>query len=333
MYFDHFMKKKGRSKKMKVFLTRTLHAFAIKELKKHFSIEIYNGPFPMSKKKLLSKIKDFDGLICFPYDIIDKDVINAGTKLKMISAFSVGYDQIDTKYAKKRKIKIGYTPNVLTVATADLTISLILDVLRRVTEGDRLIRRGDWKEVFGADTYVGEEINGKTLGILGLGRIGKEVAKKSKIFGMNVIYHNRNRLTSGQEKGLEARFVPLNELFSKSDIVSIHIPYSSKTHELVNMSLIKKMKKSAYIINTSRGKIIKENDLITALKRNIIAGAALDVFYHEPIGKNHPLVKMQNVVLTPHIGSSSVVTRAKMAEITVENLKRGLAGKKLIYSV
>lgn len=327
------MKKKGRSKKMKVFLTRTLHAFVIKELKKHFSIEIYNGPFPMSKKKLLSKIKDFDGLICFPYDTIDKDVINAGTKLKMISAFSVGYDQIDTKYAKKRKIKIGYTPNVLTVATADLTISLILDVLRRVTEGDRLIRRGDWKEVFGADTYVGEEINGKTLGILGLGRIGKEVAKKSKIFGMNVIYHNRNRLTSGQEKGLEARFVPLNELFSKSDIVSIHIPYSSKTHELVNMSLIKKMKKSAYIINTSRGKIIKENDLITALKRNIIAGAALDVFYHEPIGKNHPLVKMQNVVLTPHIGSSSVVTRAKMAEITVENLKRGLAGKKLIYSV
>jgi len=333
MYFDHFMKKKVRSKKMKVFLTRTLHDFAIKELKKHFKIEIYNGPFPMSKKKLLSKIKDFDGLICFPYDTIDKEVINAGTKLKTISAFSVGYDQIDTKHAKERKIKIGYTPNVLTVATADLTIALILDVLRRVTEGDRLIRRGDWKEVFGADTYVGDEINGKTLGILGLGRIGSEVAKKAKIFGMNVIYHNRNRLTPGQEKGLKARFVPLNELFSKSDIVSIHIPYSSKTHELVDISLIKKMKKSAYIVNTSRGKIIKEKDLILALKRNIIAGAALDVFYHEPIGKNNPLAKMQNVVVTPHIGSSSVVTRAKMAEITVENLKRGLSGKKLIYSV
>ncbi|HEY7367338.1 MAG TPA: D-glycerate dehydrogenase, partial [Nitrosopumilaceae archaeon] len=245
----------------------------------------------------------------------------------------VGYDQIDTKHAKERKIKIGYTPNVLTVATADLTIALILDVLRRVTEGDRLIRRGDWREVFGADTYVGEEINGKTLGILGLGRIGREVAKKTKIFGMNVIYHNRNRLTPGQEKGLKARFVPLNELFSKSDIVSIHIPYSSKTHELVDMSLIKKMKKSAYIINTSRGKIIKEKDLILALKRNIIAGAALDVFYSEPISKKNPLTKIQNVVLTPHIGSSSVVTRAKMAEITVENLKRGLAGKKLIYSV
>lgn len=333
MYFDLFMKKKVRSKKMKILLTRTLHNFAINELKKHFKIEIYNGPFPMPKKKLLSKIKDFDGLICFPYDTIDKDVISAGVNLKTISAFSVGYDQIDTKYAKERKIKIGYTPNVLTVATADLTIALILDILRRVTEGDRLVRRGDWKEVFGADTYVGDEVNEKTLGILGLGRIGREVAKKVKIFGINVIYHNRNRLSTSQEKGLKARYVTLNELFSKSDIVSIHIPYSSKTHELVDMSLIKKMKKSAYIINTARGKIINEKELIMALKRKIIAGAALDVFYHEPISKNHPLSKMQNVVLTPHIGSSSVVTRAKMAEITVENLKRGLSGKKLIYSV
>ncbi len=318
---------------MKVLLTRSLHDFAIRDLKKHFKIEIHNGPFPMPKKKLLSKIKDFDGLICFPYDKIDKDVISAGAKLKTISAFSVGYDQIDTKYAKKRKIKIGYTPNVLTVATADLTITLILDLLRRVTEGDRLVRRGDWKEVFGADTYVGDEINGKTLGILGLGRIGKEVAKKARIFGMNIIYHNRNRLPSSQEKTLKARFVTLNELFSKSDIVSIHVPYSSETHELVDKALINKMKKSAFIINTSRGKIITENDLILALKRNVIAGAALDVFYNEPIGKNHPLTKMQNVILSPHIGSSSVVTRAKMAEITVENLKLGLAGKKLIYSV
>jgi glyoxylate reductase len=327
------MKKKIRSKKMKVLLTRSLHDFGVKELKKCFNIEIYNGPFPMPKKKLLSKIKDVDGLICFPYDTIDKDVINAGVKLKTISAFSVGYDQIDTKYAKERKIKIGYTPNVLTVATADLTIALILDLLRRVTEGDRLIRRGGWKEVFGADTYVGAEVSGKTLGILGLGRIGKEVAKKAKVFGMSVIYHNRNRLSPGQENAIKARFVTLNELFSKSDVISIHVPYSSKTHELVDMKLINKMKKSGYIINTARGKIIKEKDLIIALKRNIIAGAALDVFYYEPISKNHPLAKMQNVVLTPHIGSSSVVTRAKMAEITVENLKLGLAGKKLIYSV
>lgn len=322
-----------KSKKLRVLLTRTLQDFAIKELQKHYKIEIHPGPFPMSKKKLLLRIKEQDGLICFPYDNIDKDVILAGTKLKTISAFSVGYDQIDLKYAKKRKIKIGYTPNVLTVATADLTITLMLDLLRRVTEGDRLIRKGEWKEVFGADTYVGEEINGKILGILGFGRIGKTVAKKAQTFGINVLYHNRNRLSLRQEKAYNVKFATLNELFSKSDIVSIHVPYSNETHELVNKSLIKRMKKKSFIINTARGKIINERDLIFALKRKIIAGAALDVFYHEPIGKNHPLTKMQNIVLSPHLGSSSIATRTKMAEITVENLKLGLAGKKPIYSV
>jgi glyoxylate reductase len=324
--------RREKFKKLRVLLTRTLQDFAIKELQKHYKIEIHSGPFPMSKKKLLSRIKEQDGLICFPYDNIDKDVIQAGTKLKTISAFSVGYDQIDVKYAKKRKIKIGYTPNVLTVATADLTITLILDLLRRVTEGDRLIRQGKWKEVFGADTYVGEEIDGKILGILGFGRIGRAVAKKAHTFGINVMYHKRNRLSSSQEMALGVKFVTLNELFSKSDIISIHIPYSTKTHELVNKSLIKKMKKRAFLVNTSRGKIINECDLVDALKRKIIAGA-LDVFYHEPIGKNHPLTKMQNVVLSPHLGSSSISTRTKMAKITVKNLKLGLSGKKPIYSV
>ena len=287
----------------------------------------------MPKKKLLSKIKEKEGLICFPYDNIDKDVIKAGIKLKAISAFSVGYDQVDSKYAKEKKIKIGYTPNVLTVTTADLTIILILDILRRVTEGDRLIRKGNWKIVFGADSYVGEEIVGKTLGILGLGRIGKAVAKKAQTFGINVIYHNRNRISSKQEKTLKVKYATFDELFKKSDIVSLHIPYTSQTHELIDKSLFKKMKKRSFLVNTARGKIINEKDLVFALRKKIIAGAALDVFYHEPIGKNHPFTKMENVVLAPHIGSSSKETRDKMAALTVENLKLGLAGKKPIYSV
>jgi len=294
---------------------------------------IQRPSFQLLKKKLLLKIKDKDGLICFPYDDIDKDVIKAGTKLKSISAFSVGYDQVDSKYAKEKKIIIGYTPNVLTVATADLTIILILDMLRRVTEGDRLIRKGSWKVVFGADSYVGEEVVGKTLGILGLGRIGKAVAKKAQTFGMNVIYHNRNRIPRKREKTLKVKFATFNELFRKSDIVSLHIPYASQTHELVNKSLLKKMKKRSFLVNTARGKIINEKDLVFALKKKMIAGAALDVFYREPIGKNHPFTKMDNVVLAPHIGSSSKETRDKMAALTVENLKLGLAGKKPIYSV
>ena len=327
------MKKNSHSKRKKVLLTRTLQDFAIKELQKHYNIEIHRGPFPMPKKKLLSKIKDKDGLICFPYDNIDKDVIKAGTKLKSISAFSVGYDQVDSKYAKEKKIKIGYTPNVLTVATADLTIILMLDMLRRVTEGDRLIRKGKWEVVFGADSYVGEEVAGKTLGILGLGRIGLAVAKKAQKFGMNIIYHNRNRLPRKREKSLKVKYATFNELFRKSDVVSLHIPYSSQTHELVNQSLLKKMKKTAFLVNTARGKIINEKELVTALKKKMIAGAALDVFYHEPIGKNHPLTKMENVLLAPHIGSSSKKTRDTMAALTVENLKRGLAGKRPVYSV
>jgi glyoxylate reductase len=322
-----------KKEKKKVFLTRTFPDFAVKELQKHYDIEIHNGPFPIPKKKLLAKIKNKEGLMCYPYDNIDKNVIMAGTKLKTISTFSVGYDHIDIKLAKKRKITIGYTPNILTIATADLTITLMLDLLRRVTEGDRLIREGKWNSVFGADTYVGEEVAGKTLGILGLGRIGLAVAKRAQAFGINVIYHNRTRLGPKKEKSFRVRYVTQNELFRKSDILSLHIPYSKQTHELVKLSLIKKMKKRAYLINTSRGKIIKEQDLVVALKRKIIAGAALDVFFHEPIGKKHPLTKMKNVVLTPHIGSSSIITRTKMVELTVKNLKLGLAGKKLIYSV
>jgi len=316
---------------LKILLTRTLQDFAVRELRKHYDIEIHSGPFPIPKKTLLKKIKNKDGLICYPYDIIGKEIIDAGKKLKAISAFSVGYDNIDIKYAKKRKITIGYTPEVLTIATADLTMTLILDLLRRVTEGDRMIRKNEWKEVSGADTYVGSDLSGKTLGIFGLGRIGGAVAKRAEAFGMKVIYHNRRRLTKNEEKRFHANFASLESLFKKSDIVSIHVPYARETHEFVNMKLLKKMKKTAFLINTARGKIIKETDLISVLKRKVIAGAALDVFYKEPINKTNPLTRMPNVVLSPHLGSSTKETRKKMAKLTVDNLKLGLAGKRPIY--
>lgn len=317
----------------RVLLTRKLHDFALKDLRKNYSIEIHSGKIPMPKKLLLQKIKDKDGLICFPYDIVDKDVINAAKKLRAISTYSVGYDQIDVKYARKKKIRIGYTPEVLTEATADLTFSLILDLLRRVTEGDRIIRKGDWKQIYGAYDYVGVDLEGKTIGILGLGRIGQAVAKRATCFGMNVIYHNRKRVSRKIERSTHAKFESINGLLKKSDVISVHVPYTKQTHQLVDMKFLKKMKKSAYLVNTARGKILKENDLVSALKKKIISGAALDVFDFEPIGKNHPLTKIQNVVLAPHIGSSTVETRKKMAELTVKNLKLALAGKKPIYSV
>jgi len=324
------MTKKG-SKKLKILLTRTLQDFAVKELRKYYQVEIYRGPFPIPKKILLKKIKDKEGLICYPYDMIDKEIIESAKKLKAISAFSVGFDNIDIKYVKKKKIVIGYTPEVLTITTADLTMTLILDLLRRVTEGDRMIRQNKWKEVFGADTYVGSDLQGITLGILGLGRIGRAVAQRAQIFGMKIIYHNRRRLAKNVEKRLDVKSTGLESLFKQSDVVSIHVPYTKETHEFVNLKLLKKMKKTAFLINTARGKIIKENDLYVALKQKIIAGAALDVFYNEPINKKNPLTKLENIVLSPHLGSFTKETREKMATLTVENLKLGLGGKKPIY--
>jgi len=319
--------------KKKVFLTRTLHDFALKELKKRYQIEIHSGKIPIPQTKLRSKIKEIDGLICFPYDKIDKQVIDLAKNLKVISTFSVGFDHIDTKYAKKKKICVGYTPEVLTDATADLAFSLLLDILRRVSEGDRIIRDGKWKVIYGAHDYVGLDLQGKTLGILGLGRIGKTLAKRAKAFEMKLVYHNRKRVSKTSEKILGIKYVSFEKLITQSDIISIHVPHTKETDHMFDMNIFRKMKKSAFLINTSRGKIVNEKDLVTALKKKMIAGAGLDVFETEPISKKHLLVKLQNVVLVPHIGSSSEETRAKMAEITVKNLNLGMNGKKPIYSV
>ena len=320
-------------RKFKVLLTRRLHDFALDKLRKKYEITVHSGKIPMPKNRLLNLIKDKDGLICFPYDSIDKQIINSAKKLKIISTYSVGFDHIDIKYAKKKKFKIGYTPDVLTNATAELTISLMLDLLRRITEGDRLIRKNNWTEIFGAYDYVGRDVSGKTIGILGMGRIGKSVAMKALGLGMNVIYHNRKPMPKKMEIFLKSKYVSLNNLFKKSDVLTIHIPYSRETHQLVDSSLLSKMKKTSFLINTSRGKIVNENDLIMYLQQNKIQGAGLDVFEKEPINKKNKLTKLENTVLAPHIGSSTDETRYEMTEIAIKNLILGLNDKKLVYSV
>ena len=319
--------------KKKVFLTRTLHDFALKELKKRYHVEVHSGKIPIPQTKLQSKIKEIDGLICFPYDKISKEAIESAKNLKVISTYSVGFDHIDTESAKKKKIRVGYTPEVLTDATANLAFSLLLDISRRISEGDRIIRNGEWKEVYGAFDYVGVDLKDKTIGILGLGRIGETVAKRAKAFDMKIIYHNRKQVSKTKERTLNAKYVSFEELISQSDFVSIHVPHTEDTDQLFGINVFKKMKKSAYLINTSRGKVVNQEDLVTALKKKIISGAGLDVFEIEPVKKNHPLVKLENIVLAPHIGSSTEETRSKMAEITVKNLDLGMNGEKPTYSV
>ncbi len=287
----------------------------------------------MPKKLLISKIKDKDGLICYPYDSIDAEVINAGTRLKAISTYSVGHDHIDVKAASKRGIVVGYTPEVLTRATADLTMALMLSLFRRIPEGDRLVHSNKWRTIFGPYEFLGTDLYQKTLGIFGMGRIGKAVAKRAAGFEMKVIYHNRTRLPKNEEEKLGVRYVTLDNLFRTSDVLSIHSPYTPQTSEIVNLKLFNKMKKTSFLINTSRGKIINEKDLVIALKRKIIAGAALDVFQKEPISSKHQITQLDNVILMPHSGSATIETRKKMAEIAVKNLVLALAGKKPIYQV
>ena len=319
--------------KKRVFLTRTLHNFALKELKKKYQIEIHTGKIPIPKNILKNKIKTIDGLICFPYDKIDNKMIDLSTNLKVISTFSVGFDHIDINHAKKKKIRVGYTPKVLTDATADLAFALMIDLVRRVSDGDRIIRNGKWRQIYGAQDYVGMDLQGKTLGILGMGRIGSTLANRAKAFDMKIIYHNRSHVSKSREKSLGVKYVSLDKLITQSDVISIHVPHTPKTDQMFNSKIFKKMKNSSFLINTARGKIVNEKDLGRALKKKIIAGAGLDVFESEPIGNNHPFTKIPNIVLAPHIGSSSKETREEMARITVKNLNFGINGKKPIYSV
>ena len=320
-------------KHFNVLVTRRLHNSALKELGKKCNVTLHAGKIPIPKKILMNKIKEADGLICHPYDTIDKNVIQSAKNLKTISTFSVGFDHIDIDFARSRGIKIGYTPEVLTNATAELTIALIVDVLRRVSEGDRLIRNKKWKQIFGAYDYTGIEISGKTIGILGMGRIGKEVAKKANGLGMNVVYHSRRPISKSLEKKMNVKYISENKLFQSSDVVSLHIPYSKDTHHKINSKIFKKMKNTSFLINTARGKIVNERDLIVALKTKQIQGAGIDVYELEPIEVKNQLLKLENVVLSPHIGSSTEETRSKMSEITVKNLIFGLEGRKLLYSV
>ena len=320
-------------KRFNVLVTRRLHRSALEELKRKCNVHLHSGKIPIPKKILMNKIRDMDGLICHPYDTIDKQVINNAKNLKVISTFSVGFDHIDIKIAKSQKIKIGYTPEVLTNATAELTIGLILDSLRRISEGDRIIRDKKWKQIFGAYDYTGTEVSGKTIGIIGMGRIGREVAKKANGLGMNVIYHNRKPVSKSLEKVLKAKYVSESRLYKNSDIISLHVPYNRDTHHLMNSRIFKKMKKTSFLINTSRGKIVNEKQLVTALKTKQILGAGMDVYELEPIKKDNPLLKLENVVLAPHVGSSTKETRQKMSDITAKNLILGLEGKKLLYSV
>ena len=310
----------------KVFVTRRLFDEAISLIEEYADVEVYDSEEePAPYDLILEKVRDIDGLLCLLTDKIDARVIEAGERLKVISNYAVGYDNIDVEAATKRGIYVTNTPGVLTETTADLAWAILMAIARRVVEADKYVRAGRWVHAWGPKMMLGSDVHGKTLGIVGLGRIGSAVARRAKGFNMRVIYYDVVRREDLEgELGLE--YKPLEELLKEADYITLHVPLTKDTYHLIGERELNMMKPTAYLINTSRGAVIDQRALYRALKERRIAGAALDVFEKEPIDQDDPLLELDNVVLTPHIGSASVETRKKMAMMAAENLVSVLRG-------
>ncbi len=309
---------------MKIFVTRKIPIQGLNLLERNHELEINPYDRVLSKQEIIKGLKNKDGLVCLLTDVIDKEVINSEPKLKIISNYAVGYDNIDVKTATKRKIIVTNTPNVLTDTTAEMAWALLFSVARRIVEADKFTRQGKFKG-WAPLLMHGRDITAKTLGVIGTGRIGTAFALKSKGFKMNVLYYDnlRNRKL---EDELSAKKVELDRLLKESDFISVHLPYLHDTHHLISERQLKMMGKTTILINTSRGPIVDEQALVKALKNNWIFGAGLDVYEHEP-EINKELLKLENVVLQPHSASATAETRTKMAIIVAENMINGLKGK------
>ena len=265
-------------------------------------------------------MKGRQAIVVAALDKIDKDVIDSGSDLKIIANVAVGYNNLDVPYARSKDIILTITPDVLTEATANMAITLMLAVTRRIVEGDRLVRRGDWKG-FSLDFMIGSDVRDRQLGVIGMGRIGQVVAAKAAQFGMKIAYHNPT-----PREFLEYQSMSLDHLLATSDVISVHVPLTPATRRLIDRTAFSRMKRSAYFINTSRGAVIDEEGLAWALREGIIKGAGLDVYEDEP--NVHPgLLALENVVLVPHMASATAETRSAMYDLVARNVVAVLSGK------
>ena len=309
---------------MKIFVTRKIPEPGLDLLRKEHELEINPHDRVLTKEEIIKGVRGKDGLLCLLTDTIDADVVNSEPKLKMIASYAVGYDNIDVKAATKRDIAVSNTPGVLTDATAEMAWSLLFSTARHIVEGDKFTKSGKFK---GWDPMLllGQDITGKTLGIVGAGRIGICFALKSKGFNMKILYAD-SKTNEILENELGAKKVELDTLLKKSDFVSLHVPLLSSTHHLIGEQELRMMKKTAILVNTSRGPIIDEKALVNVLKGHWIFGAGLDVYENEPHVEKE-LLKLNNVVLQPHSASATVESRTKMAIMAAENMLTGLKGE------
>ncbi|MQF88245.1 MAG: D-glycerate dehydrogenase [SAR202 cluster bacterium] len=314
--------------KPRVYVTRQIFPDALDLIEKSAELELWPEDEPPSPEQLKEALADVDGAIINVMDRIDASVLDAAPKLRVLSQVAVGLDNIDIPESTKREILVGYTPGVLAKSTADLAFGLLLAVARRVVESDKWVREGNWKISHHPMFWLGSEVNGSTLGILGLGGIGLEMAKRAKGFDMKVLYHSRTRKRE-LEKEHGFKYASFKRVLADSDFISIHVPLTPETNKFIGENQLKAMKKSAILVNLSRGPVVDTEALYKALKKGWIAGAGLDVFDPEPVPREHPILGLDNVVVLPHIGSASNRSRREMHLLAARNLVAGLNGERL----
>ncbi|MGE3706074.1 MAG: 2-hydroxyacid dehydrogenase [Vicinamibacterales bacterium] len=310
-----------------IFVTRRLPAAVLAKLREVGSVDLYDAAAtPLSAEELRRRVADKDALVCMLTESIDRSVLAAAPRLRIVANVAVGYNNIDVAAARERGVTVTNTPDVLTDSVADFTWAMMLAISRRLCEGDRLVRRGAWTG-WGFDFMLGTELRGKRLGIVGMGRIGRAVAARAPVFGMRVA------CTSHRQQDVPgAEPMPLDRLLNASDVVSVHVPLTPGTKHLIDRKALAKMKRSAYLVNTARGPVVDEAALAWALQERLIAGAALDVYEHEPAV--HPdLMTLENVLLVPHLASATVETRTGMADLAARNVVDVLSGRPPITPV
>lgn len=311
--------------KPKILVTGRLPDEFVKRLAETCEVEANREDRPMEVDAILASIADKDGLLSMITDRVDDDLMGRAPRLRIISQMAVGYNNIDVGAATSRGIPVTNTPGVLTDATAELAFALLLAAARRVAEGDKMVREGRFRH-WAPFLFLGSQVSGKTLGIIGMGRIGKAVAKRARGFDMNIIYHNPKPLDAAEEGQYGAQFRDLDALLAEADFVSLHVPLTEGTKHLIGKKQFSLMKKTAFLINTSRGPVVNEKELVEALRSGAIAGAGIDVYENEP-ALEPGLSEMEKAVLLPHVGSGTLETRTKMAEMAVESLLIGLSGE------
>ena len=316
--------------KPKVYVTRQVPDEGITILQQECEVEVWGDELPIPRDVLIEKVAAIDGLYCLLTERIDAELLDAAPRLRVISNMAVGYNNIDVAACTARRIPVGNTPGVLTDTTADFAFALLMSAARRIVEGADYVRAGRWK-TWGPMLLMGQDVHAATLGIVGFGRIGQAVARRARGFDMRVLYYDA--YVSDVNPDLGATSVDMETLLAESDFVSLHVPLTEETHHLIGEVELRKLKSTAVLVNTARGGVVDPDALYRALRDGQIAYAALDVTEPEPIPDDHPLLGLPNCIVVPHIASSSVATRTKMAVVAARNMLAGLRGERIPHCV